>query len=148
VVTLEASAWHILKPGREVARFMPYEVTESGARGDLSVPDRNAVPVLSKIALESRECVLEARITELSGPIASIFRARRYLLTCVKDEAGRELHRFPEKQGPLRTLMVVEGARGPWINIRVVRAQSRRVEELVSIVWAFDAEGSLYVLSP
>ncbi len=144
----EACAWHPLAPGREIARFVPYAVTDSASRGDFSVPDRNAVPVLSKIEVESRECSLEARILELSGPLASLFGGDKYLLVRLTDGKGSELLKLPEKPGPLRSYLIGGKVRLPWVSVRVERSGARELRELAAVSWAFDPDGRLQASFP
>lgn len=143
VLASEASAWHPMVPGREVARFVPYETGEGKADGDLAVPDRNAVPILSRLALDASSCALEARVLEFSGPFEALFGKRRYALSRVVDGQGRELHRFPGKRGPLGSVIKDRDVRLPGISVFSVQSDVRPLEELGPVSWAFDGSGRL-----
>jgi hypothetical protein len=142
----EAASWHALEPGREVARFVPFDVGDSGSRGDLSVPNRNAVPVLSEIKLAARVCALEARVLEFSGPFTHFFGKRRYILARMVDGSGAELHRFPEKHGLLGLLFRDREMKGLWMSAVKVRSAVRPLAELEPLSWAFDSSGRLAAL--
>ncbi len=145
----EAAAWHSLVPGREAARFVPYGVTETGAAGDLSVPDRNAVPVLSRTVLAgARDCLLEARVLDLYGPAAALFGPRRYVLVRLADGEGASLLDFPRKPGPLGGLLNGAGRSLGWAASRTVRSPAAPLEELRALSWSFDPEGMLAVRTP
>lgn len=144
----EASAWHALSPGREIARLVPYQADASGAAGDLAVPDRNAVPVLSRVALAGRECSLEARVLDLAGPLGYLFGPRRYKLSRLLDAESSELMTFPLKRGPLTILIGGKDLRLPWISLRTVRSPVLPLEALRPLSWSFDADARLRVLSP
>ena len=144
----ETAAWHMLKPGSEVARLVPYQATASGIAGDLSVPDRNAVPVLSRVALGGQACALEARVLELSGLPASLFGAQRYVLVRLQDGAGAELLEFPRKPGPLAILLDRDDFSLAWISVRTVLSRSVPLVELRALSWTFGADGGLAVSLP
>lgn len=144
----EASGWHAAVPGREAARPVPYEATAAGAAGDLSVPDRNAVPVLSRVVLGGRDCYLEARVLDLSGPFAPLFGARRYRLLGLSDGAGPALLEFPRKSGPLGFVLSSREFSLGWISLRTVRSPRMPLEPLLPLSWSFDGEGSLRVRNP
>lgn len=148
LASAEASGWHAAVPGREAARLVPYGVTAEGAAGDLSVPDRNAVPVLSRVVLGGLECFLEARVLDLSGPFAPLFGARRYRLTRLYDGAGSALLEFPRKSGPLGFLLSDREFHLGWISLRTVRSPRMPLEPLLPLSWSFDGEGSLAVRNP
>lgn len=145
---LEASAWHPLVPDREAARFVPYEVGAAETLGDLSVPDRNAVPVLSKISVRSRDCVLEARVVDLGGPLAALFGEKKYILIRILDGTGTEQLRFPEKKGPLRRFLAPGDVKSEWIAVRASRSGVQPLSEFKAVSWTFDRDGNLKTTSP
>lgn len=145
----EAAVWHSLAPGREAARFVPYGVTETGAVGDLSVPDRNAVPVLSRASLAgARDCLLEARVLDLSGPAAALFGPRRYVLLRLADGEGASLLEFPREEGPLGNFMTGADRSLGWAASRTVRSPAAPLAELSALSWSFDPDGGLAVRTP
>ena len=144
---LEASVWHVRVPGREIARLVLYQVGSAGTAGDLSVPDRNAVPVLSRVVLTGRECSLEARVLDLAGPLACLFGPRRYALLRLVDARGVVLMEFPGKARSLTALLGGKDLSLPWISIRTVRSPVFPLETLRPLSWSFDEKGGLTTLS-
>lgn len=144
----ETSVWHTLVPGREVARLVPYEATEAGAAGDLTVPDRNAVPVLSRVRVGGRDCSLEARVLDLAGPLAPLFGPRMYRLSRLVDGGGTGLLDFPRRPGPLTAVLEGREFSVGWVSLRTVRSPALPLEALRALSWSFDGEGVLEARSP
>ncbi|HOX11497.1 MAG TPA: hypothetical protein P5313_15590 [Spirochaetia bacterium] len=144
----ETSVWHPLVPGREVARLVPYEATAAGASGDLAVPDRNAVPVLSRVRVEGSDCALEARVLDLAGPLAPLFGPRRYRLSRLTGGGGGGLLDFPRKPGPLTGVLEGREFSVGWVSLRTVRSPALPLEALRALSWSFDGEGELEARLP
>jgi hypothetical protein len=144
----ETSVWHALAPGREIARLVPYEATPAGSAGDLTVPDRNAVPVLSRVRVDGTACSLEARVLDLAGPLAPLFGPRRYRLSRLTDGGGTGLLEFPRKPGPLTAMLEGTEFSVGWVSLRTVRSPALPLEALRALSWSFDGEGELEARSP
>ncbi len=148
LLAAETAAWHPVVPGREAARLVPYAAATDGITGDLTVPDRNAVPVLSRVAPNGRDASLEARVLELSGPLAPLFGSRRYRLERLVDGAGTTSLEFPRRSGPLEAVLGGGDRSLGWISLRTVRSAPAPLEPLRALSWTFDPEGDLEVRSP
>lgn len=148
LLAAETAVWHPEVPGREAARLVPYTAAAEGVSGDLSVPDRNAVPALSRVELRGRDASLEVRVLEFSGPLAPLFGPRRYRLERLVDGSGASSLEFLRKPGPLGAVLGRGDFSLGWISGRTVRSSPAPLEPLRALSWVFDGDGGLEVRSP
>jgi hypothetical protein len=116
----ELAAWHAWQNGLEIMELKIYAADEGSSLCGLSLPDRNAVPVLQNIRLAPGPLVLEVDALAVDGPLAFFLGSRHYRLVSLGiDEvpadgsvatdahAGRTangapaIHVFPARRGIL-----------------------------------------------
>ncbi|HPE36757.1 MAG TPA: hypothetical protein PK625_06365, partial [Spirochaetales bacterium] len=98
----ETRAWHPWKDGAELAALTVYDAADDHTLCVLSVPRRNAVPVLKDIRLPPGDLAVELAVLNVRGPLAWLAGQRFYRLSAIK--AGSSRHELPMHRGAVQTL--------------------------------------------
>ncbi|MBP7264967.1 MAG: hypothetical protein KBB32_12405 [Spirochaetia bacterium] len=98
----ETRAWHPWKDGAELAALTVYDAADDHTLCVLSVPRRNAVPVLKDIRLPPGDLAVELAVLNVRGPLAWLSGPRFYRLRSIK--AGPATHELPMNRGVVEIL--------------------------------------------
>jgi hypothetical protein len=155
----ELSAWHPWQAGLPLVELKIYAADEASSLCGLSLPDRNAIPVLQNLRLAPGSLVLDVDTLTIGGPLAFFFGSRHYRLASlgVEDTPGLPgegtgrisdgvpaIHVFPFRRG----ILDGDGTGSPlmaYIGMSRLRLQSAPLsaEDLAQGTYILEADGSL-----
>lgn len=84
----EVSSWHPWQDELRVLELKIYAADETSSLCGLSLPDRNAVPVLQNLRLAPGDLVLHVDVLILEGPLAFFCGSRHYRLASLEADPG------------------------------------------------------------
>jgi hypothetical protein len=98
----ELSAWQPWRTGSWVAEIQVYSTTGDATFCGLSIPGRDAAPIMQNLRLPKGPLILSVDSLIIQGPLAFIYGSRYYRLAMIRPGDGASgSHSFPSRPGLL-----------------------------------------------